>query len=93
MIECAGSDAASRGILVSASSATTTIAPLLIFVLGTVTAWRNVSLYGAVVTIITVITLFMVSDRLKTETTTIVRGICLNVIRPLSIRFPSRPFG
>lgn len=54
------SDTSARGILVSASSATTTIAPLIIFVLGTVMPWRNIALYMAVIQVVAIGVLFLV---------------------------------
>lgn len=54
-----------RGILVSSSTLSTTIAPLLIFLLGTMTTWRNVAMFACVVQLFTLVALFFVSELLN----------------------------
>lgn len=50
-----------RGILVSSSTVSTTVAPLLIFLLGTMTTWRNVALFACALQLLTLAALFLVS--------------------------------
>lgn len=51
-----------RGILVSSSTVSTTIAPLLIFLLATMTTWRNIALYACALQFLTLAALFLVSE-------------------------------
>lgn len=50
-----------RGILVSSSTVSTTVAPLLIFLLATMTTWRHIALYACALQLLTLAVLFLVS--------------------------------
>ncbi|XP_031621657.1 facilitated trehalose transporter Tret1-like [Contarinia nasturtii] len=56
------SEASIRGVLVSMTSISLTVAPLIIFSLGNLTQWRNIALYCSILQIVTTILLLFLPE-------------------------------
>lgn len=56
------SESSHRGVLVATGSFSTTIGPLIIYLLGTVIEWRSVALIFCAIQLATLVALFLVSS-------------------------------
>lgn len=76
-----------RGILVSSSTVSTTVGPLLIFLLATMTTWRNIALFACILQLLTLAVLFLVSTLILGCLPNLIQIIKFHLPRPKTLNF------